>query len=156
MSVMATDTGKGLHRRDWTLLFLSRTALGSTGPEVIDPIRIQKGLFLLSKRGPARDLYAFRPHYWGPFSSEVYHDLARLETEGLVESRPVPGQTWQIYRSTPRGEQRAAELAGLLEDRDTEWLAEDRDFVTSRSFVSLLRDIYAAYPEYADKSLLRT
>jgi DNA-binding PadR family transcriptional regulator len=151
---MSPETVNRLQRADWCLLFLSRAPLGAPGPEELDPIRIQKGLFLLSKRGPARDLYAFRPHYWGPFSSEIYRDLNRLEAQGLVETERPAGQTWSLYRTTARGEARAAELAGALDPHVVEWLADDRSFVGKRPFVQLLKEIYAAYPEYAEKSLL--
>ncbi len=155
MSVMATETVGQLTAIDWLLLFLSRGPLGAAGPAELDPIRIQKGLFLLSMRGPARDVYSFRPHYWGPFSSEIYRDLSLLEAQGLVQTEYPVGQTWALYRTTSQGEARAAELAGRLDHRFVDWLADDRGFVTKHSFVQLLKEIYAAYPEYAEKSLLQ-
>jgi DNA-binding PadR family transcriptional regulator len=154
VSALSAKTVGPPTRADWLLLFLSRGPLGAAGPVELDPIRIQKGLFLLSKRGPARDLYSFRPHYWGPFSSEIYRDLSGLEAQGLVQTERPAGQTWSLYRTSAQGEARAAEVAELLEPRVVQWLADDRGFVSKRSFVRLLKEIYAAYPEYAEKSLL--
>jgi hypothetical protein len=142
-------------RRDWLLLFLSPGVLGSGGADAVDPIRIQKGMFLLSQRGPARDLYGFEPYNWGPFSPEIYRDLEQLRREHLVERQPVPGGTWSRWRATPEGENEARRVAERLAPDDVTWLASARSFVTSRSFKRLLRDIYAEYPEYATQSRLR-
>jgi uncharacterized protein len=141
--------------REWLLLFLSADALGVDGPEELDPIRIQKGMFLLSERGPARHTYSFRPYNWGPFSSAIYSDLESLESSGLVESHPLPGRTWKVYQTTTAGEDRAARLAKELDADDVNWLGRTRQYVTGRSFVRLLRDIYANYPQYKRRSLLR-
>lgn len=141
--------------REWLLLLLARDALSAPGPNELDPVRIQKALFLLSMRGPARGLYSFRPYNWGPFSSAIYADLDRLEAEGLVQGRAVPGYTWRLYRPTEAGARRAQEFAETLDPSYRQWLAEARHFVTSRSFTRLLRDIYTQYPEYSVNSLLR-
>lgn len=52
-------------RSDWLLLLLDRAALEASGPDELDPVRIQKGMFLLSERGSARGLYNFRAYDWG-------------------------------------------------------------------------------------------
>jgi hypothetical protein len=142
-------------RGDWLLLFLSREALGVDGPEGLDPIRIQKGLFLLSRRGPARNLYPFRPYNWGPFSADIYSDLERLEESGLISGDRMPGRSWRLYRCTAAGDAQAIEVASHLRRVELDWLGQTRRFVTERSFDGLLRDIYHEYPEYAQKSLMR-
>jgi uncharacterized protein len=142
-------------RSDWLLLFLSGKALGTPEPHPLDPIRLQKGMFLVAKRGPARDAYSFRPYNWGPFSPQIYSDLDSLEAAGLVEGRSVPGQTWRLFRTTARGDERAEEVAASLAKSDVEWLAQARSFVTTRSFGRLLEEIYDLYPEYSVNSLLR-
>jgi hypothetical protein len=146
----------GLMRpKEWLLLFLSAEALGVDAPEELDPIRIQKGMFLLSERGPARDTYTFRPYNWGPFSSAIYSDLGSLESSGLVESHPLPGRTWKVWQTTAAGDERAIRIAKDLDDDEVNWLGRTRLYVTGRSFVRLLRDIYANYPQYKRRSLLR-
>jgi DNA-binding PadR family transcriptional regulator len=129
--------------------------LGVDDAAPLDPVRIQKGMFLLAKRGPARDVYDFEPYNWGPFSSEIYRDLDALGADGLVRSEPVPGRTWRLYGVTTAGAQRVRELIEEADPQAVEWLGQARRFVTERSFVALLREVYAAYPEYATNSMLR-
>jgi uncharacterized protein len=137
--------------RDWLLLFLA----GNGHEEPLDPIRIQKGMFLLSMRGPQRDLYTFKPYDWGPFSSDIYHDLDVLEDAGLVLSEAAPGRTWRLYRTSIEGTRLAREFADGMGEANVRWLLDTRRFVTERSFLRLLQDIYAAYPEYAANSKLQ-
>ena len=141
---------------DWLLLAVEGHAVGATGPDKLDPVRIQKSMFLLSQRGPARDLYSFKPYNWGPFSSSIYNDLDSLVLQGLLEKVPNPGHTWVWYEATPKGHDRASQLALGLKDEQRTWLGRCRDFVTDRSFTRLLRDVYDAYPEMATKSLFQS
>ncbi len=141
-----------LDRPDWLLLLLDRDALGASGPEELDPVRIQKGTFLLSKRGPARELYDFSPYDWGPFSSAIYADLAALARQGYLSEHAVPGRTWSTYRVTSRGHERAAGIATQIGPGAVGWLRQAREFLTTRSFAQLLRDVYAMYPDYAVNS----
>jgi uncharacterized protein YwgA len=145
-------TGSALVRSDWLLLLLDRAALGAQGPDELDPVRIQKGMFLLSKRGPARDLYDFQAYDWGPFSSDIYADLASLTRQGYLTEEKVPGRTWSTYRVTARGHERAMALAAQMRDDHAAWLRQARDFLTTRSFAQLLREIYELYPDYAVNS----
>ena len=141
-------------RAEWLLLFLSRSPFGVVEPAALDPIRIQKGMFLLSMRGPARDIYSFRPYNWGPFSSDIYRDLDELEGSGLLRSESVSGQSWRLYETTSKGESVAQEISLHVAPQNVEWLGRVRRFVTERRFVDLLRSIYAEYPDYATKSFL--
>ena len=145
-------TGSALVRSDWLLLLLDRAALGAAGPDKLDPVRIQKGMFLLSKRGPARDLYDFEPYDWGPFSSDIYADLASLARQGYLTEEKVPGRTWSTYRVTARGHERAGAFAAQMRPEDIAWLRQARQFLTTRSFAQLLREIYELYPDYAVNS----
>lgn len=141
-----------LSRSDWLLLLLARDPIGAVGPAELDPIRIQKGMFLLSMRGPARNLYEFRPYNWGPFSSDVYADLDELTARGYLNSSRAPGRTWSVYRVTARGDQRARELVASAGAFAVGWLKSAREFLTTHSFAQLLREIYAAYPGFAVNS----
>ncbi len=138
--------------RDWLLLLVS---VGEEdAPDYIDPIRLQKGMFLLSERGPERHIYEFRPFHWGPFSPAIYEDLTGLEQAGLIESDHIPGRTWHVYRPTPSGKRAAMELQSSQSEGSVGWVRRVRRYVSSRSFVQLLREIYAAYPEYSTKTKL--
>ena len=145
-------TGSALVGSDWLLLLLDRVALGADGPDELDPVRLQKGMFLLSKRGPARGIYDFRAYDWGPFSSTIYADLATLTAAGELEESRVPGRTWSTYHVTRRGHEKAQALTTQVSPASVEWLKQAREFLTTRSFGDLLREIYDLYPDYAVKS----
>lgn len=139
-------------RTDWLLLLLDREALGASGPDALDPVRMQKGMFLLSERGPARGLYDFRAYDYGPFSASIYADLASLAQQGYVSEEKVPGRTWSVYRVTGRGHELAVVAAQQAGAAGAAWLKQAREFLTTRSFARLLKDIYAMYPQYAVNS----
>ena len=142
-------------RTDWLLLLLSGDALRVPDPGPLDPVRVQKGMFLLSKRGPARDLYSFRPYNWGPFSPAIYSDLDELEAQGLIEQRRPAGHSWKMCATTPKGDERARAIAADLSDDDVAWMAQTRRFLTTRSFAKLLEDVYDLYPDFATQSRFR-
>lgn len=141
---------------DWLLIFLSSGADGVSS-RALDPVRIQKGMFLLSKRGPAsaRNAYDFEPYNWGPFSRQVYRDLDELENAGLIQRSPVEGQSWSVFTCTPEGALKAAAISESVSPEDRTWLLGLRSFVQQHSFAGLLKAIYEAYPEYATRSMLR-
>jgi len=144
-----------VQREDWPLLLIARDATHADGPDTLDPVRIQKGMFLLSMRGPQRDLYAFRPYNWGPYSPELVSDLNSLVALGLLHTEQEPGRTWARYRPTERGAARAGAVAEAVGGTTTRWMASVRRFLTTRSFTQLLSDIYDEYPTYATQSLFK-
>lgn len=146
------NPGTAQDRSAWLVLLLDRDALNATGPEELDPVRIQKGMFLLSQRGPARGLYTFRAYDWGPFSSAIYTDLETLTRQGYLDEQRVAGRTWSTYRVTPAGHELASGMAFQIGDDRVRWLRSAREFLTTRSFAQLLRDIYAEYPGFAVNS----
>lgn len=135
-------------RQDWLLMFLSRT-LGAETFRALDPLRIQRGMLLLSTRGPARDVYIFRDHEWGPFSPDVYDDLARLHRQNLIGAEPVTGQTWMLYSTTQRGDDIASRLLEDIHPSARDWLAALRSTLLHQPFTALLDlplDSYPAFP----------
>lgn len=131
---------------DWLLKLIAAR------PEaVIDPVRVQKGLFLLSEGGmvPPGERYAFEPYSYGPMSRQIYRDVRALEAAGEIESLAVPGFGWRTLRATPAGLERAAGLPG------TEAVAKVRATVDRRSFAELLEYVYDRYPVYAARSVFR-
>jgi uncharacterized protein len=141
-----------LDRSDLALLTMSQIA-GSHGEQYpLDRIRVQKAIFLLTQRGSRqwRHLYDYRPYNWGPYSSQLASDTEILIREGLLED--VPGAQHGRYRTTPIGESRAREAWKSLSDQEQSFLRTVRGYVTSRSFTQLLREVYAAYPDYATAS----
>lgn len=133
-------------RRDWLLLLIG---------DGLDPIRIQKGMFLFAMESPApaQEKYAFVPYNWGPFSQPIYGDLESLQRLGLVEREPVPNASYFRYRRTSAGD-----AATLRHERRAshEALAEMRRIqasINGLGFNALLKRVYRKYPQYASKSL---
>lgn len=147
-----------LDRRDWLLLFLMEPTIKKAAPTAwpMDPVRIHKGMFLLSQEGPGplRGLYDFTPYYYGPCSFDLYGDLDALEESGLLETRPVPGYTWRRYGVTSKGQAKAQELAAHIEPEVMRQIEKVRSFVVSLPFRQLLREIYSRYPAYAQNTLM--
>jgi len=134
-----------MNRRDWLLI-----ALGDR----LEPIQVQKTLFKFAEEAgaPEGERYEFVPYNWGPCSFAIYNDLAELREEGLVEFQPS-GRGWNMYHVTAKGAELAQELRQRADPDTLGRLDDIRDYVTSRSFDTLLRDVYADYPKSAERSL---
>jgi uncharacterized protein len=144
------------HKRDWLLILLALR--DSSRP--LDPVRLQKGMFLLSQEReiPVDERYAFRPYDYGPFSSEIYSDLDELVSQGLVERILAPGYTWSRYRASADGVSTAQKILDELpadQLADVWWLEELKNEVLSLDFRSLLRRVYEQHPDYAANSVFR-
>jgi hypothetical protein len=143
-------------RRDWLLLLV-----GLDGPPGgLEPVRVQKALFLLACEGglPRAERYWFVAYNYGPMSPRIYRDVDGLVRRGLVERLPVPGYAWGRVRATAPGARRAAELAAAAtarERRSLDRLLAIRAHVLTLGFAELLGTIYDRYPEYAAKSVFR-
>jgi uncharacterized protein YwgA len=141
---------------DWLLLLVALDAPAAG----LDPVRVQKALFLLAREGglPRGERYWFVPYNYGPMSPRIYRDVDVLVRRGLLERQAVPGYTWGRVRPTEAGRRRAAELvaaAGERERRTIEALARIRTLVTSLGFADLLATIYERHPDYAVRSVFR-
>jgi uncharacterized protein len=142
-----------MNQRDWLMLLLG---VGDARP--LDPIRIQKGMFLLAQEAdiPEGEQYLFRPYDYGPFSSRIYDDLDALVDEGLVAREAVPGYTWSRYQLTDRGLEETQAIADRLDPdrrKAVRFLLEMKKDVLSRSFNRLLRYVYRRHPDYAKNSV---
>ena len=145
-----------LSRRQRLLLALLSTAEG----ESLDPIRIMKAEFLLTQETPEsllplEDKYEFEPYNYGPYSVGVYRDLDLLEMLGLLSSTRVSGRNWNRYTASATGREEARKLQAEVSSRVLDFVGELRSYVLGHSFESLLRSVYAKYPEYASKSVFR-
>jgi uncharacterized protein len=136
-----------MKQRDWLLLLLDGG---------MDPIRIQKGMFLFAMESGAPDseVYQFEPYNWGPFSRTIYADLETLEAQGFIERVPVIGATYARYRRTADGEAAAARLSSKANPEHLDYLMDLRGKITKASFDRLLRAVYRQYPHYATRSML--
>lgn len=136
------------------LLLCSRGPGASDGDHPLDRVRMQKAVFLLIQRGPAtwRSYYAYAPYNWGPYCRDLNDDLRRLVDARLVRLSTADGSRYGRFELTSDGEEVAAELRRHLPPAEREFVTTVRAYVTSRNFNDLLREVYAAYPDYASKS----
>lgn len=143
-------------RRDWLLLLVAE-ARTSDG---LDPVRIQKGLFLLAQEGDLLEgeRYGFKAYNYGPMSVDVYRDLDVLLDTRHCRALPVPGYAWVRYRSTDRGGVRAAKVKRQVAEQSPTTLARLGDIeqiLASKNFGDLLTHVYERYPRYASRSVFR-
>lgn len=130
-------------------------AAGADGPYGFDPIRLMKGVFLVSQRGPEewRAWFDFSPYSYGPFDSGVYALRDRLLRDGHLDAEQHG--RYANYFLTDSGKGRVQQLKDELPAKTVDWLASIGSYVTSKSFARLLREVYAAFPEYATQSVMR-
>jgi uncharacterized protein YwgA len=127
-------------------------------PRGLDPVRLQKGMFLDAHESDVGEgeKYSFIPYSYGPMSTQIYSDLDALVSEGLVEEKPVQGQSWSRYLATEKGlEAGRGLLARASSDRSAQQLHRIKKKVASKTFKALLEDVYERYPQYASKSVFR-
>jgi uncharacterized protein YwgA len=146
-----------MSRRDWLLILCAYQG----APAGLDPVRVQKGMFLFARTGqlPAQERYEFRPYDYGPMSPTIYSDLDALAAEGLLEPHPVSGKQWSRYTATEKGRRTAeGRLEGLSTDAEksrARWLYEIKQRVASLSFNDLLEQVYSEHPDMAVNSVFR-
>lgn len=140
--------------RERLLLFVALDG----APEGLDPIRLQKGMFLFAQDEVSQEdeRYQFVPYNYGPMSTQIYKDLERLEDEGHVEAISVEGQSWARYVATERGLLQARDLLGREPSEEVaRRLHAIKREVASKTFSALLDDVYDRYPAYAAKSIFK-
>lgn len=142
------------HKQKMLLAFIG-AKLGA-----VDPIRIMKGMFIISKeareswwRIPTR--YRFVPYSYGPCSFEIYSDLEKLEKLRLLQSNQPPGQSWKYYSVTQRGKNFLEMIKEGFIPGSLEYTKKVREYVESVSFRTLLAAVYAKYPDYAVNSVFK-
>lgn len=141
------------HRQRILLAWMS-----SSPSPYIDPIRVMKGMFLITMETPddwlsVADKYEFEPYNWGPFSKDVYSDLEVLRGFGYVSVQAHSGRSWNTYALTKAGQQAAAEVSDSLDPRLMKYIDSVSQFVINRGFSDLLNAVYKRYPQYATRSL---
>lgn len=141
-----------MDRRDWLTLLLAYK--GAHGP-ALDPVRIQKGMFLFAQEAgaPEAEVYDFEAYNYGPYSSELKSDVSGLVASGLAEEIPVSGYTWARHGVTDEGMTRARALFAEAPTEPARELYKIKQEITSLGFSELLRRIYKKYPAYAENSI---
>ena len=141
-----------MERRDWVLLALSAAA-----NDRLQPVQLQKSLFLLGERVPklGTDFYKFYPYHYGPFAREIYDDADALAAEGLVSIRRRPGSTWREYCATRDGLERAEQIASEVNPRAWAYLQRAVRWTEELTFEEVVRSIYAHFPKYRSNSVFQ-
>lgn len=145
--------GASMNRRDWVLL-----ALAAAPDRRLQPVQLQKSLFLVSQKLDAAELgefYEFEPYDYGPFCSAIYDDADCLAREGLIEIVPQPRVRWREYVATAAGDARAHEAESEAAPDAVEYLRRAVEWTTHLSFVELIRAIYAHFPEFKANSVFK-
>lgn len=144
-----------MRRSDWLLVFL---VADPDGP--LDPVRVQKGMFLLAMRAALEDVerYRFEPYTYGPMSRGLYGDVRRLCRDGLLDAIAIEGAAWRLLELTPAGRREAEDHTEHAARERPDVLAEVtaiRGEITGISFAELLAHVYDRYPDYAVRSVFR-
>lgn len=139
---------------DWLLILIAARPTR----QGLDPIRLQKGMFLLAREGglAARERYWFVPYNYGPMSPALYRDLERLEEEGLVERSLVLDESWRRLTATEAGMERARRLRRGARRHSPEAVAElsrIKRAIVRMTFAELIADVYRRYPYFARRSV---
>jgi hypothetical protein len=145
-----------LARSSWLLLLLALR----DATEPLDPVRLQSGMFLLSRHDgvPAAQTYDFDAADSGPFASAIDHDIADLEERGLVFRDQVAGYTWSEFIATRQGLVHAQDLVSGMDEGQLDTLrhlAAVKTDVLSLSFRDLLDRLLREYPAFARNSVFR-
>lgn len=140
--------------RDLALVLASGAIQDDGEPFPLDRLRMQKAVFLVSMRGTDRLklLYSFVPYNWGPYSSSLAMHVDDLIRRNELTVKPAPRSQYGRYETTPIGETHAHRVWNELAQGERDFLKAVRSYVTHKSFNELLREVYAAYPDYATKS----
>lgn len=135
------------------------TILAAADGRPFTPVQLQKATFLITENlegiitdGPGFD---FVPYDYGPFDADVYNeaqDLALIEDAVIAPS----GQgRWNTYAASEGGLEYGRELLSKLDEEDREYIARTVKWVRSRSFSSLVKSIYDAYPKMKVNSIFK-
>ena len=141
-----------MERADWTLL-----AIDAAGARGLDPVQLQKCLFLLGRNCPqipADNYYNFEPYNYGPFDIAVYQDAEGLARQGFISIQRPAWRKWGEYFITPPGAQRCQALRDAEVDPSVwQYLKRLVEWAQSLSFDGLITAIYQHYPEFRANSV---
>jgi len=154
------DRGRVLSKiepRDLLLAFLAEKGASTKPNEPMDRIQAMKGLFLLTQEvSDLRGFFHFEPYLYGAVSFDVYRELDALEVSGLlVTTKEFSNDRWNRYFLTGRGMVEAKKAMRRLPRRTMRQIESTKKYVTSKPMYEMLKEIYAKYPEFAKKSVVR-
>jgi hypothetical protein len=124
----------------------------------LDRIRLMKTLFLVwyrsddGEHGP----FYFEPYLYGPCSFEVYRELDKLQSRGLIVQAPHPIAQRSRYHLTAAGRRVADTAAEQLGAKLSRELRDTARWSAELSFGSLLSAVYSEAPEFVARSIARS
>jgi hypothetical protein len=129
-------------------------------PNALQPVHLQKALFLLDRKlnatqKGAENIYSFKPYDYGPFDAAVYIDAENLEREGLIQIQRQPGQTYRRYAITPEGQLAGNRLGAQLPSGVLDYTRALVEWVQRLPFNDLVSAVYKEYPEMKANSVFR-
>jgi uncharacterized protein len=123
------------------------------------PVQIQKAAFLVTENLPQLvnegQNFTFEPYDYGPFDQSVYTECEHLARKGLAEIISQSGVRWNRYAASDVGIERGTEILNSIPKRASDYVKNVSTWVRSQSFESLVRAIYAEYPEMKANSVFR-
>src|SRR5690348_9978728 len=128
-----------MRRADWLLLFIAYEG----SPDGLDPVRLQKGMFLFAQEASVRraEKYDFVPYNYGPMSRAIYGDLDAMADRALIQRVPVEGQSWSRFKVTDSGvaaANRILDRAMQEAPEAAQYLYATKATVNGKSFDALL------------------
>lgn len=156
---MSRTGGSGLTRSELLLLLLDVDA----DKEVRGRTRLAKLLFLIQKEiveaaklGPEGEKFGFtfNADRYGPFSDEIFDEIEFLSDVNLI-SRSGEEEN-ESFKITPKGADYVNQrILPKIGQQGFEEVKRLRRKYGSYDLRELLRYVYAKYPEYAVKSVIR-
>lgn len=131
-------------------------ALSTAEGRPFQPVHVQKLFFLIDQELSPRlggKYFHFRPYDYGPFDSQVYMTLERLELDGLVEITQEAEHSARRYSLTEAGQRQGEEYFKSLEPNIARKIRTFSNFVRKSSFAGLVNAIYRRYPEWKANSV---
>lgn len=137
------------------MLLLAENEEGKENKPIIGKTRLQKELFLSQKAlkdFPVSRPYSFMPYHYGPYSRDIYNDIAWLGNKGWVEERSSRDSFRGIVREfllTEEGvEETKRRIAQRSLNKQFQVIRNVKKEYDSMSITDLVEMTHKQYPEY--------
>jgi hypothetical protein len=142
-------------RRNDVVMAILASASGAT----LSPAQLQKAAFLLDRNAPdlfdENESFHFEPYDYGPFDKAVYDEAGALSASGLAHIDRTPFGGWKVYSASGQGIEAGRRLLEAMPEDKRSYVERVVEWVRQQSFASLVKSIYAAYPEMKAKSIFQ-
>lgn len=131
--------------------------MASAGGATLSPAQLQKATFLLARNAPdlfdAGETFNFVPYDYGPFDRAVYDEAGALSQQGLAAI--TQAGRWNVYSASAQGVAQGQQVLAAMDPNRRDYLERVVQWVRQQSFGSLVKSIYAAYPEMRANSIFQ-